>query len=607
MTQSEGGSARQRSRQRGNSAKARGAAPAPKRGVFTNTINDINRLREIIAVLGRHGFAGLLRRSGLAQAAGLELEVGAEEAEPLDTSDRPAMARRVRRVLQDLGATFIKLGQILSTRHDLLPRVYLEELEKLQDQVTPVPFAAIQAQIEEALGAPLEALFAQVTPEPLATASIGQVHRAVTLEGRAVVIKVQRPGIAAQVRGDLDLLYFVAKLLEATVEEAEFYRFTELVSEFDRTIQQELDFLHEARNVRRFRQAYQGQARVVVPEALEVLCARTVLTLEYLEGEKLSKVAPGTAAAEALVETLLELAYQQIFVEGMFHGDPHPGNVLVLGPGRVGLLDFGLVGRLSRAQQDDLVGLVLAIVYGDVDGIARALLRMGQAGGRVHLGALRREIAGLREEYLRGSLGEIDLGAFASDLMDLALRFRVRLTGEYALLVKATVTLEGVLRRLQPELDIVEAASPMARRLMQERYSGPRLMQEVFQGANTLGGFLREVPAQMDQILLDMESGAVAINVRHDQLQALGANLSQLGTRIFLGLVSGGLIVGGSVMLAQLDYRPREIPVLLFVAVGFFGGAAAVALAALAWPWLQARARRVRLTRVVSLWRRLRG
>jgi ubiquinone biosynthesis protein len=262
------------------------------------------------------------------------------------------------------------------------------------------------------------------------------------------------------------------------------------------------------------------------------------------------------------------------------------------------------VGRLSKAQQDDLITLLIAVLYGDVDGMARALLRMGHARGRINLSAFKREIGRLRDEYLTRHLGDIDIGAFTSDLMDAALRFQIRLNNEYALLVKGVVTVEGVLRKLHPELDLVEAATPMAKQLLRERYSSQRLMQEAFQGANTLSGFLRDVPAQMDQILMDIESGTVAIHVEHKQLAALGVHLKELGTRLFLGLVCGGLIIGGAVMLAQLDYRPRRIPVLLFVALGFFGGATLTALLALAWPWVRDKARRVRLASLLPTLRR---
>lgn len=593
-------SARQDSRHRGPRGQERGARRGG--GVFSSTISDIQRLREIASVLARHGFVGMLRRAGLENIPGLRLEL--PEEDPTQEEDGGSTARRIRLVLQDLGATFIKLGQVLSTRHDLLPQVYLEELEKLQDQVTPEPFSAIRVQIEEGLGAPLESLFSQVEPEPLAVASIGQVHAATTLDGQRVVIKVQRPGIASRVRSDLDLLYFLSRLLEATTEEGQVYNLGELVREFDRAIHQELDFLHEARNVRRFGQQYAQFPAVVVPAVLDSLSSRTVLTLEYLEGQRLNTVIPGSQRAQELVDILLELAYLQIFVNGLFHADPHPGNLLVLEDGRVGLLDLGLVGRLSKAQQDDLITLLIAVLYGDVDGMARALLRMGHARGRINLAAFKREIARLRDEYLTRHLGDIDIGAFTSDLMDAALRFQIRLNNEYALLVKAVVTVEGVLRRLHPGLDLVEAATPMAKQLLRERYSSQRLMQEAFQGANTLSGFLRDVPAQMDQILMDIESGTVAIHVEHEQLASLGGHLKQLGTRLFLGLVCCGLIIGGAVMLAQLDYRPRRIPVLLFVALGFFGGASLTALSALAWPWLRDKARRVRLARLLPTLRR---
>ncbi len=585
-----------------NGAKSPRRNSSAKAGVFSIAVQDINRLREIATVLARHGFHQILRRMGIERILGARF-APPPDAEPIDPSDRRGTARRMRLVLEDLGTTFIKLGQILSTRQDLLPHIYIQEFEKLQDRVPAMPFEDVKNQIERSLRAPLSSLYAEVDPKPLATASIGQVHRARTLEGRDVVVKVQRPGIEAQIRSDLDILYFLSRILKATIEEVEIYNIEEIVQEFDRAIYQEIDFLNEARNIRRFRENHASNPHVAIPEVITDLSSRTVLTLEFLNGHKLSELEKDSPQAERLLEILIEAAYNEIFEFGLFHGDPHPGNILVLGPEKVGFIDFGLVGQLTRAQQDDLITLLITIIHGDVDGIARTVLRMGQPQGRVPLSQFKREIATLRDRYLHNNLNEIDVSAFTTDLMDAAQRYRIKLNSEYALLVKATVTVEGILRRISPSMDLVKTASPMARRLVLERYSSRRILEGALNGAITLSGFLKDVPAQLDQVLMDLESGTISVNVRNPEMDQLGSHLAKLGTRIFLGFVSCGLIMGGSVMLAQLDYRPYDIPLLLFLGAAFLLGAISIGVWALAWPLISARARRIRLGPILSLLR----
>jgi ubiquinone biosynthesis protein len=383
--------------------------------------------------------------------------------------------------------------------------------------------------------------------------------------------------------------------LEATIEEVGVYNLTEIVREFDRSIRMEIDFLHEARNLRRMRAAHADDPKVRIPEAFEALSCPTVLTLEFLEGRRPTELEPDSPQARDIARVLLEVGYEQIFVHGLFHADPHPGNLLVMGPQQLGMLDFGLVGQLSRAQQDDLVALLITLIYGDIDGTARALLRMGQPQGRVDLSALKRDVADLRERYLGRTLGELDLRAFTADLMDAALRHRLKLNSEYALLAKATVTLEGVLRRLSPSLDLMEAAAPLARRLLAERYSSRRVLQDVLQGATTLSGFLKDIPAQMDQILMDLESGTVAVHVHHDQIQQLGPNLEGLGSRLFLGMVCAGLLTGGAVLLTRLDAQVGQRPVFLWLGLGFLALAALLSVATLGWPWVKARLKPIKL------------
>ena len=339
----------------------------------------------------------------------------------------------------ELGPTFIKLGQVLSTRADLVPREILTELAVLQDSVPPMTVEDVRAEIERGLGKPVAEAFAELDATPLASASIAQVHRAVTKDGQAVVVKVQRPGLRNHIETDLDLLYYLARLLEAVIEEVGLYSPTGIVEEFDRAIHEELDFLCEARNLHLFAEKNEGRTNLAMPKVYDELSSRTVLTMQYLKGVKITEVAD-PAQRKALAQTVVEVSFQQLFEDGLFHGDPHPGNLLVLDDGRIGLLDFGVVGKLSGQMKQTLVVLTLAIALRDSDSVARLLYRVGIPDVRTDLAAFRKDIEGVLARYLGKSLDQVDAASLLGDLFDLAVRYRIRVPKEYALLSRASIS-----------------------------------------------------------------------------------------------------------------------------------------------------------------------
>ncbi len=347
-----------------------------------SAFQDLNRLRQIARVVARHGFGAYLERTRLGdllgrKAAAEAARVAAEEAGEPSAADRRTAARFCR-MLVDLGPTFIKLGQLLSSRPDILPSHWIEELSKLQDSCPPLPIAEIRAQIERALGRPVPELFAELSEEPLASASIAQVHRARTHASAEVAVKVQRPDVRQRIEGDLSLLYYLARLLEAVVEETGIYTPTGIVEEFDRAIHEEMDFGNEARNVRDMAAASAGIEFLAIPGVHEDLSSGTVLTLDFVAGVKVADITGGSGYDPELVaRRIIEIAFRQLFEKGIFHGDPHPGNILVLPGNRIALLDFGLVGRLSRSMQEALVTLIMAVALRDPETVARVLYRVG--------------------------------------------------------------------------------------------------------------------------------------------------------------------------------------------------------------------------------------
>ncbi len=570
------------------------------RGVVQSFVTDARRLREIGAVFTRHGFAEILRVSGLDSKFG----VSAREQADVEVLDDRTVATRARRVLEDLGPTFIKLGQILSTRPDMLPAVFVQELRKLQDAAPPVEFEAIRAQLEDAFGRPHEEVFAMFEPEPLASASIAQVHRAELVDGTEVAVKVQRPGIEPQIRSDLALMYYIARLGEATIEEAGIYNPVALIREFERAITEELNFLVEADSTERARLNCAEDERIVIPRIIPELTAPRVMTMTFVRGRSLHSIEPGSERGKKLATIAMEGAFDQIFEHGFFHGDPHPGNMLVTDDDRVVFLDWGLVGRLSGAQQDQLIDLIIAIITSDLDGVTRIVLRMGRPEGRVNLRQLRADIQQVRDGYLTGALGEIDVSALMSDIMEISHRHHIRVNPEYALLTKAFGTVDGILRVVYPDLDIIPTLRPYAERLIRDRYSGHRLTTAAVNSVMTLNHVLRDVPMQVEQMLMDVEGGELQVHVRHPALDTYSSSIKVLGSRVFMGFVAGGLIVGGSILLATESWVVRGVPVLPVVAGFFFLSAAFFAFAALSWHFVAGGWRKLRLSPWVRLLRR---
>ncbi len=515
--------------------------------VFERAFQDLNRLRQIAAAVAKHGFGAYLARTRLKDELPRDAALPANE--PLPPANRDTAAR-FRALLAELGPTFTKLGQLLSSRPDLLPAHWVEELEALQDDCPPLPLAEIRREIERGLGRPVAELFAELDDAPLASASIAQVHRARTHGGALVVVKVQRPHIREQIEADLALLYYLAKLLEAVVEETGVYTPTGIIEEFDRTVHEELDFGNEARNAIAMGDAARDRDFLVIPKVHAELSCATVLTLDYVEGTKVSEVtAAGGFDVERVARNVIEAAFRQLFEDGLFHGDPHPGNILVLPGNRIALLDFGLVGRLSRVQQDALVTLIVAVALRDPESVARVLNRIGVPDEHSPIAEFRDDIRHILDRYIGLKLDEIRTATLLRDLLDLAVRHRIRIPKEYAVLAKASIAVEGIIRRLYPRLDILEVGLPYAKELLLARFNPSDASSAFMKSLLKLQGLAEDVPAQLSQILVDLEAGKFRVNVASEDVERVGGHVRALGVMLYLGLLSAALTVGGLLVL----------------------------------------------------------
>jgi ubiquinone biosynthesis protein len=520
-------------------------------------VTDLARVREILGILRKHGFGRLLVQAGL----GRYVPEGGE-----DGAEGEHWAVRVRQALAELGPAYVKLGQVLSVRPDIVPARLAEELQLLLDRVPPVGFEEIRQVVEEDLQGPLEERFASFEPEAMASASIAQVHRATLPDGTRVAVKVRRPDIVPIIEADLRILHALARLVEGRFELPGVYTPVTIVSEFDHAIHQELDFLLEAHNCERFRASIaERHPDIAVPEVYPSHSARRVLTLELMEGRAVGQLDPGDPQAAALARKLLEASYTQVFENGLYHADPHPGNLLLLPDGRLGYLDFGLVGAISAEMQQVLSAIFTSIVFKDADGLVLAFTRAGASHGRIDMKALKGEIEREMARLHGVSITDLTGGANLMNFIEIITRHRLVMPREYAVLARTSNLVFGITRTLLPNVDIVAEVRPLAERLVSRQLSPDRLAAEAARVLLSARSGVSQLPLQATQLLADLEAGRLQLNTRNPEQESILLELRAIGLRIAMALCVAALFVGGAIMLSTTEFRIaglRMVPVI---------------------------------------------
>ncbi|HEX7221148.1 MAG TPA: AarF/UbiB family protein [Burkholderiales bacterium] len=522
---------------------------------------DLGRLQEIGAVLLRHGFGDLARRLGIA------LPWKGRDAAP--TLEAP---QRVRLALQELGPTFVKLGQILATRIDLLPPDWIAELEKLQDQAPPAAWDAVRAQLVEDLGVAPEELFSGFDPVPVAAGSIAQVHRARLADGTEVAVKARRPGIAPVVEADLRLLARLAALLESHVEGFARFHPREVVRQFTRTLRSELDLAAECRNAERVAQSFRDDPTVVVPEVYWHWTSERVNVQAFVDGTP-SRDPEALAAAgldrRVLAQRGAHAMLKMVLEDGFFHADPHPGNVFYLPGNRVAFIDFGMVGHLSERRRDELVRLLAGLVGRDADDVVEVLLDW--AGGvPVDAAKLAADIDAFIDRYHGIALKDLRMGAMLADMTALLREHALALPADLALVLKACATLETYGRELDPQFDMVGAAAPFLRAATLARGGPLNLAKRGWHTLGALGDILGDLPRDLRGLARSARSGRLQAHVDVTGLPAFGRQLDTAANRLALGIVTAALIVGSSIVMT-IEGGPLLFGMPLFGALGFAG------------------------------------
>ncbi|MBA3793382.1 MAG: hypothetical protein H0X19_04505 [Rubrobacter sp.] len=531
----------------------------------------LRRFTQISRVLVRHGFGFVF-----------DVRRDRREHKGLQEFLAPNFGVRLRRSLDDLGPTFVKFGQVLSTRSDIFPEGILSELQKLQDTASPMPAGRAQALIEAELGAPVDKIFSSFDPVPLGSASIGQVHRAVLMGGEVVAVKVQRPEAPRRVAGDLELMREFAAFVDRRFARRILVDVRGLVAEFEGVVRRELDYTAEAQNARRFAANFAGSP-VVIPAIYEEFSTSKVLTMEFVVGTRFRDIRPllmAPSERRRVASMGADAIFKMAFEDGFFHGDPHPSNLLLTPDGDLALLDFGMVGFMSRGDIEALSRLFIAVIQRDASAALRGLEGLGVRYATEVRGELVRELREFLNKYSGLSVGEVTLGQALSELISLARRYRLRVPPVFPLLTKALVTAEGLARSIDPTINVYEVARPYARRLLTQRYRPDVLARSAGERSLEYARYVEEYPEQVRQLLGELADGELEVQLKHGGLDELIGSVDVLANRLVFAVVTGALLVGSS-MLGSFDVGGPNVPFLGVPVVAFIGFTLALVLASI--------------------------
>ncbi len=506
-------------------------------------VRHLGRFKDIAVTLFRYGFDDVLERLDLP---------GKIIFEKIRKVDREMSTwERLRHTLEDLGPTFIKFGQIMSLRPDLVPNALIVELRKLQDEVAPVTYEAIREVVEKNLQRPLAEVFSLFEEKPLAAASLAQVHRAVIREsGQVVAVKIQRPRIRQVIEPDLYIMEIVAGQLNERMEAAQIYDLPNLVQEVKKTLLRELDFTREARNMKIFRSNVAQNKDVYVPFLVEKYTTEQLLTMELVQGTKLKDLRPeDDFDPEILAKRGMSLTVKQVLEDGFFHADPHPGNVVILDGNVFCLLDWGMVGRLTRRTRYDLIDLINAVVDKDSEKILSILLSLAQVRGSISPRRLEREILDILDVYHSLPIQELNIGHLLLDITTMLRENRLQVPVDLAIMIKALITAEGTARQLYPELNVVEEAKPYVRRLAMERWRPDVVWRDFRRNVSDLLRLQKELPVRFNQIIEKIDRGDLKIRFRHENLGGLRNTIQNITNRLTLGIIIAALIIGSSMII----------------------------------------------------------
>ncbi|PIO04249.1 hypothetical protein COT48_01410 [Candidatus Woesearchaeota archaeon CG08_land_8_20_14_0_20_47_9] len=521
-------------------------------GGIIKGVKDARRIEQVVKILGKYELDFLVNRI---------------KARNLAEKGRGDEAERLRKAFEELGGAFVKLGQLLSLRFDLVPESYCQEFRKLRDRVKPFPYSDVKGIIELELKQPMGEVFKEFESEPVAAASIGQVHRARLKTNELVAVKVQRPGIQGLMKTDIDVLYYIARLLERRIK-TDIVSPTGVVKEFEDYTNDELNYVKEAKNISRFYRNFAKIKTTRIPRVFWKYTTTRVLTMEFIEGEKISEINLNDKSLnrKAIAKMVTDSVFRQIFDFGVFHADPHPGNI-VLGKGHITLLDFGIVGHLDERLRQRINRLFISLAEHDLDEAANSLLNLGICTRPIDREAFKEDIYSELGEYYDTTLIQVDLSVLLNKLVRLARAYRLRLPVGFVLLGKSLLTTEGLCKELNPKLNIMSELKPFVEHAIAEKRRPAYMLKRAWKKAYDMKEFLNELPEKTSQMSMEIHYTNQNVKYIHNDLRRLDHEIDTTTNRITIGLIVTGLLITSALTMNSEQVRFMNMP--LFSSAGF--------------------------------------
>ena len=506
-------------------------------------VRDINRFREILAILFEEGFDFLINKLQLGHKVPLakRVESGIKGKKAI------SMEKRLRLTLERLGPTFIKLGQVLSVRPDLMPKSYIQELENLQDSVPPFSYALVRQQIKNSLGKDIESLFSSFEKTPIASASISQVHKAVLKNGKKVAVKIQRPNVRQIMAADIEIMLYIAGLLEKRVPKIKKFSPVQMIEEFSRWTEKELDFKKEAVNAKKFGRNFANSSTVKIPDIYDDLATGEILVMEYIEGIELHNIKAikkQKINLKPIINHGFEAILTQVFMHGFFHADPHPGNILITKDKKIAFVDFGIVGHFDESLKSKSLDLFYGIVSNDPEAAVEALISLSNAsiGNKEEL---KYQVSDILQPLQDNDINNVKVSRVLEELLDVSLNYGIKAPMPFVLFGKTIITLEGIALQFDPKFNIVDASRPFIEKMMRQRYNPINQAKSLIKTMIKFRKFADELPEQASRVLKKIEQGTIKVDIEDTDIKKLSVEIDKSSNRIAYSLlITASLIVG---------------------------------------------------------------
>ncbi len=515
-------------------------------------IRDIQRFRHIVSVLVKHGFGYYMNQIDVKEKLGFKTI----KTKKPTKSEFP---KKLKSAFEELGGAFIKLGQLFSLRPDLIPKEICEEFRSMQDSVPAFEYKEVKKILKTELK---KNAFLDFEKKPIAAASIGQVHIASLKSGKKVVVKVQRPNIRNQIESDIDILYFIAKLIEKYFD-PKLIKPTVIVKEFEEYTQKELDYQHEARNIEVIRKNFEG-TKTKIPKVYWDYSTKKVLVLEYIRGEKLSD-AKKLKDPHIVSKNICNAMYKQLFIDGVFHADPHPGNIIIMKSNNIAFIDFGIVGYITENIKEKITDMFIAAVDKDISGIADSMVQLGVVKRSVNREELKQDIIENFSEYYNMSLKEISISEIFHKVIYITKKHKIKLPKNFVLLSKSAITTESVVQGIDPKFNPVEEARPFVKKLIERRYDPARLLKKLRSNMIKITNFATKIPDISEEVIDGIYKGDRAIKMIHKDINQMTSEMDKSSNRIAIALIITALIIGSSFMVQVHQRLVWGIPIISFI------------------------------------------